>query len=327
LNGWVPAPALEAVSVLGLIAGTGARLVCHRGTIPPAGFPSFQTAGAARTQHPSQPPRDVVQELKSAGRPPRSFSRLCYGLARPRWFAAGYVSHVWSLDVAESLAHCARFNAMRNGRENLTVACGDRYEPARGLTASSPTRPGCRRFAPAALFASGGELGGASRGALSRACLSISNPAEDFIALQLGPTRQVRFRGSRRVRAGVPHFCVWAAVDRLPDYGSPVIEGRKSAGRAVTVRRRRARIGTAQIEWLRFGRLRRPTMPSCITFSMLDRWLVGTSSMSRNSSLTRWRVISPKIQIGRRVSVHRPVLDPALGGISAAAMRRKDNGS
>jgi hypothetical protein len=220
LNRWVPAPALEAVSFLGLIAGTGARLVWHRGTIPPAGFPSFQTARAARTQHPSQPPRDVVQELKCAGRPPRSF--LACAMVWQGRAGLRPASHAWSLDVAESLAHCARFNAMRNGRENLTVACGDRYEPVRGLTASSPTRPGCRRFAPAALFAWGGELGGASRGALSRACPSISNPAEDFIALQLGPDSSGE--GSEARVGSEPEFHIFV-------FGQRLIDARTTVGR------------------------------------------------------------------------------------------------
>lgn len=48
--------------------------------------------------------------------------------------AASYAGHAWAADITERATRMARFNARLNGLENVTVSCGDLYEPIRERT-------------------------------------------------------------------------------------------------------------------------------------------------------------------------------------------------
>jgi len=91
----------------------------------------------------------------------RSISRP---LLRNRYWrisGCGYARHAWSLDVTERATLFAEFNRQLNGIANLTVACGDLYQPAGEQTfdriAANPPYMPLRT--PAEIYADGGTLG------------------------------------------------------------------------------------------------------------------------------------------------------------------------
>jgi SAM-dependent methyltransferase len=66
--------------------------------------------------------------------PCRSFLDLGAGTGVAALIAAeGYAEHAWACDIAQRSADFSEFNRRLNGLENVTVGCGDLYDPVEGL--------------------------------------------------------------------------------------------------------------------------------------------------------------------------------------------------
>jgi len=203
-----------------------------------------------------------------------------------------YARHAWSTDITESSTRCAEFSRRLNGIENLTVTQGDLYQAAGETTfdriaANPPYMPS---LCPAEIYAYGGELGDEITRRIVEGLPRYLRPGGRFYGVTAGPDCEgegfeVRMRGwlgnnagefdifflerrsfepgeiahqqAAKSRGGPEEVDQWKrlfgqrGIKNLV-YGSFVIQRKVSAGRPLTVRRRKGlRLGTAEIEWLR----------------------------------------------------------------------------
>jgi SAM-dependent methyltransferase len=195
--------------------------------------------------------------------------------------ASGYTKHAWSLDVAESSAHCAEFNRLLNGIPNATVAPSDLYEAVRGQTfdrivANPPYMPSLR---PAQLYAYGGELGDEITRRIVEELPNYLKPGGRFYCVTAGPDRKdegferrirnwlgeagpefhvflferrvidrdfIAYQQAARSLGGIEQVDEWKALFEKHQveglcYGTVVIERRSGPGKPLTVRRRKGR--------------------------------------------------------------------------------------
>ena len=148
---------------------------------------------------------------------------LCSGSGVAALVAASdYTKHAWSLDVAESSAHCAEFNRSLNGIPNATVARGDLYDPVRGQTfdrivANPPYMPSLR---PAQLYAYGGELGDDITRRIVEDLPNYLEPGGRFYCVTAGPDRKGE-GFERRIRSWLagagPDFHIFLFERRVID--------------------------------------------------------------------------------------------------------------
>ena len=168
----IPAPVMEAIQDMGLLVrgepdtfyapvalypARSLYIVSDRWT-PPAGVPVAKFADIvypAVTVH-----TDHLLDMLPA-EPCEAFLDLCSGTGIAGMVASRHARHAWSLDVTERATLFAEFNRQLNGIANLTVACGDLYQPAGEQTfdriaANPPYMPS---RTPAEIYADGGALG------------------------------------------------------------------------------------------------------------------------------------------------------------------------
>jgi methylase of polypeptide subunit release factors len=306
LETWLPAPVLEAVAALGLIAPFPERpgTWCATAALYPAyGFHIVSDRWTRPESAPIETAMDVVfpaitentrhfmQTLPQE--PCESFLDLCSGTGIAALSAASrYARHAWSADITDAAVRCAEFNRLLNGLENVSTVKGDLYEPVDGLTfdriaANPPYMPSIR---PAAVFAYGGELGDQTTQRIVAGLPKYLRPGGRFYCITAGPDRvseNFEFRVRSWLGEAGPEFDILIFERRLFDpvyianqqaarsrggaeqvdewkkmfekhqveeffYGSVVIQRKTSPGRPVTIRRKKgARLGTAEIEWLR----------------------------------------------------------------------------
>ncbi len=142
----MPAETLEAFEALGLVAVVPAE----EGKIesPIALYPVGRLWIASDRWYPpgekdAAPSEDFVFPAMTAntsqflaGLPDSPCERLAdigSGTGVGALLAARCAHHAWAIDITERSTHLAEFNRRLNGIENVTVACGDLYEPVRDL--------------------------------------------------------------------------------------------------------------------------------------------------------------------------------------------------
>jgi SAM-dependent methyltransferase len=210
---YVPAPAFECLKALGLIARAPAQADGWYATA--ALYPAYGLYIVSdRWSSPEAAPirlatdvvypaitvnsRDFMESLPTDHC--ERFLDLCSGSGNAALRAASdYAGHAWSLDVAESSAHCAEFNRLLNGTANATVGRGDLFEPVRGQTfdrivANPPYMPSIR---PAELYAYGGELGDKITRRIVEELPAYLQPGGRFYCVTAGPDRKTEGFESR----------------------------------------------------------------------------------------------------------------------------------
>jgi len=125
-----------------------------------------------------------------------AFLDLCCGAGIAAIAAArGGACHAWAFDVAERSTRFTEFNRRLNGTANVTVGCGDLYEPAGQLTfdriAAHP--PYVPVYRPQMIFDSGGQDGEQIVRRIIEGLPRYLRPGGHFCALTMGTDRDRPF--------------------------------------------------------------------------------------------------------------------------------------
>ncbi len=125
-----------------------------------------------------------------------AFLDLCCGAGIAAIAAARAGSrHAWAFDVAQRSIHFSEFNRRLNGTANVTVGCGDLYEPAGQLTfdriAAHP--PYVPVYRPQMIFDSGGQDGERIVRRIIEGLPRYLRPGGRFYALTMGTDRERPF--------------------------------------------------------------------------------------------------------------------------------------
>jgi len=248
LKNWLPAPVLEAVTDLELIApfperpGTwyataalypayGFHIVSDRWTRPESA--PIETAMDVVFPAITENTRHFMETLPTE--PCENFLDLCSGTGIAALSAASrYARHAWSADITDASVCCAEFNRLLNGLENVSTVQGDLYEPVDGLTfdriaANPPYMPSIR---PAAVFAYGGELGDQTTQRIVAGLPKYLKPGGRFYCITAGPDRaseNFEFRVRSWLRETAPEFDILVFERRIFD---PVYIANQQAARS-----------------------------------------------------------------------------------------------
>ena len=134
-----------------------------------------------------------------------AFLDLCCGAGIAAIAAGrGGARHAWAFDVAERSIHFSEFNRRLNGTANVTVGCGDLYEPASGLSndltfdriAAHP--PYVPVYRPQMIFDSGGQDGEQIVRRIIEGLPRYLRPGGRFYALTMGTDRDRPFENRLR---------------------------------------------------------------------------------------------------------------------------------
>jgi SAM-dependent methyltransferase len=248
LETWLPAPALEAASVLGLIAPFPGRPGTWSATAalyPAYGFYLVSDRWSRPDAVPIENAMDVVFPAITEntrhfmetlpGEPCENFLDLCSGTGIAALAAAsGYAHRAWSADITEASVLCAEFNRLLNGLDNVSVVKGDLYDAVDGLTfdriaANPPYMPSIR---PAAVFAYGGELGDQITRRLVANLPKYLRPGGRFYCITAGPDRvseNFEFRIRSWLEADSPEFDIFVFERRIFD---PIYIANQQAARS-----------------------------------------------------------------------------------------------
>jgi methylase of polypeptide subunit release factors len=234
LETWLPAPVLEAISALGLVApfpdrpGTwyataalypayGFHIVSDRWTRPESA--PIETTMDVVFPAISEHTRHFMETLPAD--PCENFLDLCSGTGIAAISAAaGYARRAWSADITDASVLCAEFNRLLNDLENVSVVKGDLFEPVDGLTfdritANPPYMPSLR---PAEVFAYGGELGDQITQRIVASLPKYLRPGGLFYCITAGPDREsenFEFRVRSWLQQAGPEFDIFVFERQL----------------------------------------------------------------------------------------------------------------